>query len=183
MFFKSPICHRNLAAQVFGLGCFLRTHTGLVNAAKEFCSAQRISLEPAPTDTGRDRRHQHHEKTNSIDNHSVAGYLLASRCSAHVRFSGTTGASSQHNGSNIGGLAFELRIFLDTDLGVLDPLSLADFFFTGPHQGEVQIDTIGVLPVNTFGNVQYFAPGGLITGLQFNQPAFSDITFAASIGK
>jgi hypothetical protein len=50
-----------------------------------------------------------------------------------------------------------------------------------PHQGEVAIETLGVLPVNPFNNVQYFAPGGLVTGVQFNQPAFSDISFDSVI--
>jgi hypothetical protein len=96
-------------------------------------------------------------------------------------FSGTTSASSQYNGNSIGGLAFELRIFLDTNLVANDPMGLADVFFPGPHQGEVQIATLGVLPLNQFGNVQYFAPSGLVTGVQFNQPAFSDIMFDSVI--
>jgi len=96
-------------------------------------------------------------------------------------FSGTTSASSQYNGMSVGGLSFELRILLDTDLVAVDPMGLADVFFTGPHQGVVEITTLGVLPLNPFNNVQYFAPGGLVTGVQFNQPAFSDIMFDSVI--
>lgn len=96
-------------------------------------------------------------------------------------FSGTTSSSSQFNSASIGGLSYELRIFLDTDLVGVDPMNLGDVFFTGSHQGEVEIATLGVLPVNPFNNVQYFAPGGLVTGVQFNQPAFSDIRFDSAI--
>jgi hypothetical protein len=96
-------------------------------------------------------------------------------------FTGTTSATSQFNSTTIGGLNYDLRIFLDTDLVSEPPSSLADIFFTGPHQGEVEIEMLGVLPVNPFGNVQYFAPGGLVTGVQFNQPAFSDIMFNSPI--
>ena len=96
-------------------------------------------------------------------------------------FSGTTSSSSQYNGMSIGGLAFELRIFLDTDLVATDPMGLADVFFLGPHQGQVEITGLGILSINPFNNVQYFAPGGLVSGVQFNQPAFSDITFDSVI--
>jgi hypothetical protein len=92
-------------------------------------------------------------------------------------FNGTTSASSQYNGMGIGGLSFEIRIFLDTNLVADPPMNLADIFFQGPHQGQVEIATLGVLPLNPFNNVQYFAPGGMVTGVQFNQPAFSDIMF------
>ena len=96
-------------------------------------------------------------------------------------FSGTTSSSSQFNSASIGGLSYELRIFLDSDLVGVDPMNLGDVFFTGPHQAEVEIATLGVLSVNPFNNVQYFAPGGLVTGVQFNQPAFSDIRFDSVI--
>lgn len=96
-------------------------------------------------------------------------------------FTGTTSMSSQYNGMSIGGVSFELRIFLDTNIMAQPPMNLADIFFTGPHQGEVEIAGLGVVPVNPFNNVQYFAPGGMVTGVQFNQPAFSDIMFDSVI--
>jgi hypothetical protein len=98
-------------------------------------------------------------------------------------FSGTTSSNSQYNGMSIGGLAFELQIFLDTDLVAVHPMNLADVFFFGPHQGQVEIATLGVLPVNPFNNVQYFAPGGLVTGVQYVEPptGFSGILFNTSI--
>jgi hypothetical protein len=88
-------------------------------------------------------------------------------------FSGTTSSSSAFNGVPIGGLSFKLRIFLDTDLVGMEFPGLADVFFFGPHQGEVEIETHGVLPVDDFDNVQNFGLGGFVTGVQFNQPAFS----------
>jgi len=115
---------------------------------------------------------------------TAALFLVASSLHAVPltwHFTGTTSGSSQYNSMSIGGLSFDLRILLDTDLVSEPPSSLADIFFTGPHQGEVEIESLGVLPVNPFGNVQYFAPGGLVTGVQFNQPAFSDIMFASNI--
>ena len=98
-------------------------------------------------------------------------------------FSGTTSASSQFNGMSIGSEHFELRIFLDTDLVGMKFGNLADVFFTGPHQGEATIDALGVLPVNAFLNVQYFAPGGLVTGVQYIEPptGFSGIQFGSPI--
>jgi hypothetical protein len=59
-----------------------------------------------------------------------------------------------------------------------DP-SLAAVVFFGPHQGEVEIETLGVLPVDPFLNVQHFAPGGV----QFNQvnAGFSGIQFNSGI--
>lgn len=97
------------------------------------------------------------------------------------KFTGTASAASQFNGSSIAGLGFELRIFLDTTLVAVDPMGLADVFFPGPHVGEVQIETLGIKPLNAFNNVQYFAPAGQVTGVQFNQPAFSDLHFPASV--
>jgi hypothetical protein len=96
------------------------------------------------------------------------------------RFTGIANSPSQYNSASIAGLNFELRIFLDTNL-LGQTGMLADVFFSGPHQGVVELTGLGVLPVNNFANVQYFAPGGLVTGVQFNQPAFSDIMFASSI--
>jgi len=96
-------------------------------------------------------------------------------------FSGTTSASSSFNDTPIApGLNYELKIFLDTDVMGRTVPGLADVFFDGPFQGEVEIETLGVLPVDQFNNVQYFAPGGLVTGVQFTAP-FSDIQFASSI--
>jgi hypothetical protein len=100
------------------------------------------------------------------------------------RFSGTTSSSTEFNGMPIAqGLNYELRIFLDTDLiGMKPDPSLADVFFFGPHQGEVEIETLGVLPVDQFFNVQYFAPGGLVTGVQYESNAgFSGIQFNSPI--
>jgi len=98
-------------------------------------------------------------------------------------FAGTTSGSSQFNGMSIGSEHFELRIFLDTELVGMKFGALADVFFNGPHEGEVAIDTLGVLPVNAFLNVQYFAPGGLVTGVQYVEPptGFSGIQFGLSI--
>jgi hypothetical protein len=97
-------------------------------------------------------------------------------------FSGTTSSSSEFNRMPIAqGLNYELRIFLNTNLvGTTFPF-LADVFFFGPHQGEVEIETLGVLPVFQFDDVQYFAPAGLVTGVQFNNPFFSGILFNSSI--
>ena len=61
---------------------------------------------------------------------------------------------------SIGGLAYELRIFLDTDLVPLD-FGTPDIQFSGPHQGEIDIATLGTLPLNPISRVLYHAPGGL----------------------
>jgi hypothetical protein len=96
-------------------------------------------------------------------------------------FSGTTDSGSTYNGMSTEGLAFELRIFLDTNLaGVKDPNNPEVSFF-GPFQGEAEIETLGVLPVDEFLFVQYFAPGGLVTSVIYYQPGFSDIAFPSSI--
>ena len=96
-------------------------------------------------------------------------------------FSGTTDSGSTYNGMSIEGLAFELRIFLDTNLaGVKDPNNPEVSFF-GPFQGEAEIETLDVLPVDEFLFVQYFAPGGLVTSVIYYQPGFSDIAFPSSI--
>jgi hypothetical protein len=96
-------------------------------------------------------------------------------------FSGTTNPDSTYNGGSIGGLAFELRIFLNTNLVATTEPDLADVFFFGPHQGEIEIGTLGVLPLDMFIDVEYFAPGGLVTGVQFYQPAFNGIQFDSPI--
>jgi len=100
-------------------------------------------------------------------------------------FSGTTRASSQFNGMPVGGEQFELRIFLDTNLVGMKVPGLADVFFGGPRQGEVAIDTLGVLPLNAFLNVQYFAggPGDSVTGVQYVESlaGFSGIQFGSPI--
>jgi hypothetical protein len=57
-------------------------------------------------------------------------------------FSGTTNSPSEFNGAPIGNLDYELRIFLDTDLPAFIEPGLADVFFSGPHQGEVEIETL-----------------------------------------
>ena len=114
----------------------------------------------------------------------LASLLLASPLFAVPltwKFSGAASTASVFNGGSIAGLGFEIRISLDTDLVAVNPMALADVFFFGPHAGEVEIQTLGVKPLNPFSNVQYFAPGGLVTGVQFNQPAFNDIFFPASI--
>jgi hypothetical protein len=114
----------------------------------------------------------------------ATSFLIASSLHAVPltwHFSGTTSSSSEFNGMPIAqGLNYELRIFLNTNLvGTTFP-DLADVFFFGPHQGEVEIETLGVLPVDPFADVQYFAPGGLVTGVQFTFP-FSGIQFNSSI--
>jgi hypothetical protein len=114
----------------------------------------------------------------------ATSFLIASSLHAVPitwRFSGTTSSSTQYNGTPIAqGLNYELRIFLNTDLiGMKTDPSLAAVFFFGPHQGEVEIETLGVLPVDQFLNVQHFAPGGV----QFNQfnAGFSGIQFNSGI--
>ena len=98
-------------------------------------------------------------------------------------FSGTTSSSSQFNGMSIGTTQFELQIFVDTDLVGMKFAGLADVFFGGPHQGVVALATLGVLPVNPFPNVQYFAPGGVVTGVQYIEilAGFSGIQFSSPI--
>jgi hypothetical protein len=116
----------------------------------------------------------------------ATSFLIASSLHAVPltwHFSGTTSSSSEFNGMPIAqGLNYELRIFLKTNLvGTTFP-DLADVFFNGPFQGEVEIETLGVVPVDQFDNVQYFAPGGLVTGVQFiDGLGFSGIQFNSSI--
>jgi hypothetical protein len=97
-------------------------------------------------------------------------------------FRGTTISRSELNGTPIVGLAFELRIFLDTNLVGREVPGLSDVFFDGPHVGEVEIEAHGVLPVG-FQDVEYFVPSGseLVTGVQFTQVGKSFILFPSSI--
>jgi hypothetical protein len=94
-------------------------------------------------------------------------------------FRGTTISPSVLNGTPIVGLAFELRIFLDTNL-VGMPGGGADVIFDGPNDGEVEIESHGVLPTS-FDHVEYFAPNGLVTGVQFIQFGKFSILFSSSI--
>jgi hypothetical protein len=59
---------------------------------------------------------------------------------------------------------------------------LSDVFFQGPFQGEVEIETIGVLPTG-FNDVRYFlgGPGGSVTGVGYLQAGFVGILFPSSI--
>jgi hypothetical protein len=99
------------------------------------------------------------------------------------RFTGTTSSSSEFNGLPIAqGLNYEFRIFLDTDLvGVPDNMGNPEVTFLGPHQGEVEINTLGVLAVDPILFVQYFALGGLVTEVIFYNPEFNFIQFDSSI--
>jgi hypothetical protein len=94
---------------------------------------------------------------------------------------GTTSSSSQFNAMSIPGLDYELRVFLDTDLVGFDPPSLSDIIFNGPHQAEIEIATVGVLPVNMIPWVEYFAPNDLVTGVTLRTPFFQGIMFPSSI--
>jgi hypothetical protein len=98
-------------------------------------------------------------------------------------FTGTTSSSSKLNGMPIAaGLNYELRIFLDTKLvGVPDNTGNPEVTFLGPHQGEVEIGMLGVLPVDPISFVQYFAVGGLVTEVIFYNPEFNFIHFDSSI--
>ena len=114
----------------------------------------------------------------------VASFLIASPVQAAPltwSFSGTTSSSSQFNGMSIAGLDYELRVFLDTDLVGFDPPNLSDIMFDGPHQAQVEIATLGVLPVNMIPWVEYFAPGNQVTGVQLRTPFFHGILFPSSI--
>jgi hypothetical protein len=116
----------------------------------------------------------------------ATSFLIASSLHAVPltwHFTGTTSDSSEFNGMPIAAdLNYELRIFLDTDLvAFVNPSAAPAVFFIGPHQGEVEIETLGVLPVDPFDDVQYFAPGGLVIEVDFTQPLFSGIHFNSSI--
>ncbi len=100
-------------------------------------------------------------------------------------FSGTASSSSEFNSMPIGGLDFELRFFLDTDLvPFMGNPSFPDIMFIGPHQGEVEIETLGVVPVNAANKVEYHSPGGLgnpVTAVHFYAPSPHFIMFASPI--
>lgn len=115
---------------------------------------------------------------------AVVAFLIASPVHAVPLtwlFSGTTNPSSEFNGAPIGSLDYELRIFLDTELTATTVPNLSDVFFLGPHQGEVEIGMLGVLPVDPISFVQYFAVGGLVTEVIFYNPEFNFIHFDSSI--
>jgi hypothetical protein len=97
-------------------------------------------------------------------------------------FTGTTSAGSQFNGNSIVGLSFELQIFLDTNqVGMTHP-PLADVFFGGPHPGEIDIQGLGIEPMNAFTNVGYFLGSpNQVTGVELNQPAFNQLSFSSAI--
>lgn len=102
----------------------------------------------------------------------VASSLQAVPLTWH--FYGTTGPSDTNNGVPIGeGHAFELQIFLDTDLVGMPSLSGSDVAFLGPFHGQVEIATLGVIPLS-FIDVLYFAPAspGGVLGVQFDGPLF-----------
>ena len=97
-------------------------------------------------------------------------------------FTGTTSAGSQFNGNPIVGLSFELQIFLDTNqVGMKFP-QLADVFFVGPHPGEIEIQGLGIEPMDAFTNVGYFLGSpNQVTGVELNQPAFNQLLFSSAI--
>jgi hypothetical protein len=54
--------------------------------------------------------------------------------------------------------------------------------FVGAFQGEIEIETLGVLPVDPFDYVQNFALGGLVTELIYYENfVFNNIQFNSSI--
>jgi hypothetical protein len=95
--------------------------------------------------------------------------------------SGTTTSASQFNGMGIGGLDYELRIFLDTDIVGNKPPNLGDVQFIGPHQAEVEIETLGILPTNMIPWVENFDNNGQVTAITLRLPAFNTVQFASSI--
>ena len=98
-------------------------------------------------------------------------------------FSGSTGTTSQFNGMPVGGLDVKFRIFLDTSL-VASPLSLDrnDVIFFGPFQGELDLETFGVLPVFPISSVENFAPSqGGVVGVEYTQAGKSFINFPSII--
>jgi len=117
----------------------------------------------------------------------LASFLIVSPVHATPltwHFFGTTSTSSQFNGMSIGGLAYELRIFLDTDLVAFSLGTFPDIEFSGPHQGEISITALGTLPLNPISRVLYHAPGGIgnpVTEVQFYAPFFNSAHFASSI--
>jgi hypothetical protein len=107
----------------------------------------------------------------------VASFLFASPVQAVPltwTFSGTTSMTlqSEYNGMPAQGLDFEFRIFLDTDAMVFVPsIPFNDVIFSGPFQGEIDLETFGLLPVHPVSSVENFAPsqGGVI-GVEYTQP-------------
>jgi hypothetical protein len=97
-------------------------------------------------------------------------------------FTGTTSAGSQFNGNPIVGLSFELQIFLDTNQVGMTVPPLADVFFGGPHPGEIEIQGLGIEPMDAFTNVGYFLGSpNQVTGVELNQPAFNQLLFSSAI--
>jgi hypothetical protein len=89
-------------------------------------------------------------------------------------FSGTTSMTlpSEYNGTPAQGLDFEFRIFLDTDAMVFAPsIPFNDVIFPGPFQGEINLETFGLLPVFPISSVENFAPSqGDVRGVEYTQP-------------
>jgi hypothetical protein len=72
-------------------------------------------------------------------------------------FEGITSPGSTYHGSAIDGLAFQYRVFLDTD----DPLLFhsANDFLYGGHPGEIAIQSVATFSLSA-SQVGYFAPAG-----------------------
>jgi hypothetical protein len=96
-------------------------------------------------------------------------------------FLGTTTAGSQFNGSPSVGLTFELRVFLDTNQVGMTVAGLSDVFFGGPHPSEIEIQGLGIKPLNNFTNIGYFlelpVSAHQAMGVELNQPSFNQILF------
>jgi hypothetical protein len=96
-------------------------------------------------------------------------------------FMGTTTAGSQFNGSPTVGLTFELRVFLDTSQVGMTVAGLSDVFFGGPHPSEIEIQGLGIKPLNNFTNIGYFlelpVSAHQAIGVELNQPSFNQILF------
>lgn len=97
-------------------------------------------------------------------------------------FKGMTSAGSQFNGNPIVGRSFELQIFLDTNQVGMTVGGLADVFFVGPHPGEIEIQGLGIEPMDAFTNVAYFVGSpNQVTGVELTQPAFNQVLFSSAI--
>ncbi len=97
-------------------------------------------------------------------------------------FKGTTSAGSQFNGNPIVGRSFELQIFLDTNQVGMTVGGLADVFFVGPHPGQIEIQGLGIEPMDAFTNVAYFVGSpNQVTGVELIQPAFNQVLFSSAI--
>jgi hypothetical protein len=89
---------------------------------------------------------------------------------------------SNYNGMPIAaGTPFTLTVFVNTDVVGVHPPGLSDILFSGPFQAEVQIGSLGTLPLNSFDDVQYFAENGAVAGVQFDQGARTFANFSPSI--